>query len=94
MLALDEPTANIDSANIRGLYEAFAGLIEARRKFPGFQLALVTPDKIVAKNFCQLRVCDGYHHIRKVEQGCSKVERLKLTIVVFIRAVRKRIPLV
>merc|ERR1712137_544770 len=75
VLALDEPTTNLDSANIRGLAEAFAGLIEARRKLPGFQLVLITHDEIFVNHLCQLQVCDWYYHIRKDEQGCSKIER-------------------
>merc|ERR1719238_2223806 len=45
ILALDEPTTNLDSANVRGLAEALAALIEARRKLARFQIILITHDE-------------------------------------------------
>lgn len=75
VLALDEPTTNLDAANIHGLAEALAGLIEQRRGRPGFQLILITHDEDFVNHLSRLQVCDWYYHIQKDLQGCSKIER-------------------
>lgn len=75
VLALDEPTTNLDAANIGGLAEAMANLIEQRRGRSRFQLILITHDEDFVQHLSRLQVCDWYYHIHKDEQGCSKIER-------------------
>merc|ERR1719498_1857108 len=74
ILALDEPTTNLDAANIRGLAEALAGIIEARRSFAHFQLILITHDEAFVNQLCRLQVSDWFYHIHKDDNGCSKIE--------------------
>lgn len=81
VLALDEPTTNLDAANIRGLAEALAGLIEARRQQSRFQLILITHDEVFVDHLSQLQVCDWYYHIQKDENGCSKIERRDMRLL-------------
>jgi len=75
VLALDEPTVNLDGPNIRGLAEALSSLIEARRNHSRFQLVLITHDEAFVDHLCQLQVADWYYHIRKDDRGCSKIDR-------------------
>jgi len=75
ILALDEPTTNLDAANIRGLAEALAGLIESRRRHACFQLLLITHDEAFVDHLCQLQVSDWFYQISKGHDGCSKIER-------------------
>jgi DNA repair protein RAD50 len=75
ILALDEPTTNLDAANIRGLAEALAALIESRRRHSHFQLILITHDEAFVNQLCRLQVSDWFYQIRKDETGCSKIER-------------------
>jgi len=75
ILALDEPTTNLDAANIRGLADALASLIESRRRFEHFQLILITHDEAFVNQLCRLQVSDWYYQIRKDESGCSKITR-------------------
>jgi len=75
ILALDEPTTNLDAANIRGLAEALAGIIEARRRYEYFQLILITHDEAFVNQLCRLQVSDWFYHIHKDDNGCSKIER-------------------
>jgi DNA repair protein RAD50 len=75
ILALDEPTTNLDAANIRGLAEALATLIESRRQLAHFQLILITHDEAFVNQLCRLQVADWFYQIRKDETGCSKIER-------------------
>ena len=45
ILALDEPTTNLDRHNVDGLARAMAELIEARRGQKNFQLVIITHDE-------------------------------------------------
>jgi DNA repair protein RAD50 len=45
ILALDEPTTNLDHANIQSLANALNGIIEARRQQANFQLIIITHDE-------------------------------------------------
>jgi len=75
VLALDEPTTNLDSANSQGLAEALATLIEQRRGTSRFQLILITHDEEFVGHLSRLQVADWYYNIHKDEQGCSKIQR-------------------
>lgn len=81
ILALDEPTTNLDAANIRGLAEALATLIESRRKLAHFQLILITHDEAFVNQLCRLQVTDWFYQIRKDENGCSKIERQDIRLL-------------
>lgn len=81
ILALDEPTTNLDGANIRGLAEALAALIDARRGSSRFQMMLITHDETFVNHLSQLQVCDWYYHIHKGDDGCSKIERRDIRLL-------------
>jgi len=81
ILALDEPTTNLDAANIRGLAEALANLIETRRGMAHFQLILITHDEAFVNQLCRLQVADWFYQIRKDESGCSKIERADIRML-------------
>nr|USW07897.1 DNA repair protein RAD50 [Crypthecodinium cohnii] len=78
VLALDEPTTNLDAANIHGLAEALAALIEQRRGRSRFQLILITHDEDFVEHLSRLQVCDWFYHIHKDDKGCSKIDRREM----------------
>ena len=45
ILALDEPTANLDAANSTALAETLNALMESRQAQSNFQLIVITPDE-------------------------------------------------
>jgi len=45
ILALDEPTTNLDAENIEGLANALIEIIESRKKQDSFQLIIITHDE-------------------------------------------------
>lgn len=45
ILALDEPTTNLDAENIEGLAQALVEIIESRKKQDSFQLVVITHDE-------------------------------------------------
>jgi DNA repair protein RAD50 len=45
ILALDEPTTNLDAENIEGLATALIDIIESRKRQENFQLVIITHDE-------------------------------------------------
>jgi DNA repair protein RAD50 len=75
ILALDEPTTNLDRHNIEGLAEALCKLIEARRHSNNFQLIIITHDDEFVKSLSKLQVCDSSFRVYKDSHGYSRIKR-------------------
>ena len=78
ILALDEPTTNLDRGNIGGLAEALADLIAARRDQNNFQLIIITHDESFVNMLGNLRACDHFYRVRKNEFGYSTIARANI----------------
>uniref|UniRef100_A0A0G4FR63 Rad50/SbcC-type AAA domain-containing protein n=1 Tax=Chromera velia CCMP2878 TaxID=1169474 RepID=A0A0G4FR63_9ALVE len=74
ILALDEPTTNLDRRNIEGLANSLGELISSRRVSSHFQLILITHDEEFVRLLGRHQLCDRFLRIRKDDRGCSKVE--------------------
>ena len=61
MLALDEPTTNLDEPNKLGLAHALARIIVGRSKQSNFQLICITHDEVRPLIICLLRDCNCYN---------------------------------
>eukprot|EP01066_Platyproteum_vivax_P001188 Platyproteum_vivax@DN11383_c0_g1_i1.p1 len=69
ILALDEPTTNLDRYNINSLARALADLIEAKSCYENFQLLLITHDEAFVSQLAKHRLCEFYYQIGKDAQG-------------------------
>uniref|UniRef100_A0A915KT73 DNA repair protein RAD50 n=1 Tax=Romanomermis culicivorax TaxID=13658 RepID=A0A915KT73_ROMCU len=84
ILALDEPTTNLDAANMRSLADALANLIDERSVQKNFQLILITHDEefvsILARQHAIEKVCrvykdvNGFSHLQS--QDVAEMELL------------------
>ena len=75
ILALDEPTTNLDRSNIGGLAEALAELIASRREQRNFQLVIITHDESFVRMLGRLRACDNFYRVGKDDYGYSTISR-------------------
>lgn len=73
VLALDEPTTNLDNRNIEALAEALAELIDIRRDHEGFQLMIITHDEVFVRMLAQRQVCDRFWRVSKSLSGHSQI---------------------
>lgn len=71
ILALDEPTTNLDIGNVRKLAQNLGNLIEARKQNENFQLIIITHDKEFVKMLSEY--ADKYYEIAKNESGASTI---------------------
>ena len=75
ILALDEPTTNLDRSNIGGLAQALADLIESRRQQRNFQLIIITHDESFVRMLGRLRACENFYRVSKDDNGHSTIAR-------------------
>lgn len=74
ILALDEPTTNLDSANIRSLCNALARIVQERDDDTGkFMLLVITHDQEFAN---ALERADHYWKLSRDNRGCSRIEKM------------------
>lgn len=68
VLALDEPTTNLDKANARNLATALSRLLAKRRTQRGFQMILITHDKDFIDRIKADEYCDKLFFVSKNKQ--------------------------
>ncbi|AFZ79035.1 DNA repair protein rad50, putative [Theileria equi strain WA] len=72
ILALDEPTTNLDKENIRSLELSLSKLVN--ESFHNFQLIIITHDEEFAKRMATLCSCDKYFRLDK----CNDKTKIKI----------------
>lgn len=65
ILALDEPTSNLDQANVESLAESLRRVIEVRQKQSNFQIIVITHDEEFVKIIGRNSWTDDYYKVRK-----------------------------
>jgi DNA repair protein RAD50 len=80
VLALDEPTTNLDQENINALAEALAEIIRERRRQANFQLIVITHDEGFLQRLAAQDVLDHYWRVSRDMAQKSKLERQRIGI--------------
>ncbi|KAJ3021198.1 DNA repair protein rad50 [Thoreauomyces humboldtii] len=75
ILALDEPTTNLDRDNIESLAESLANIIKLRRQQSNFQLVVITHDEEFMQLLGKSEYADYYWRVSKDEDGHSVITR-------------------
>jgi len=76
ILALDEPTTNLDEANIKALARALNSIIKRRREQANFQMICITHDDDFVEELGQREHADGFYRVYKGEDQFSQVRRM------------------
>jgi len=75
VLALDEPTTNLDQANIRQFARALNEIIQRRLEQKNFQLIIITHDEEFVDMLGQRDHCDYYYRVYKDEEQNSRIKQ-------------------
>lgn len=81
LIALDEPTTNLDHDNIRSLAESLHDIIKSRQQQSNFQLIVITHDEEFLKQMQCGEFCDYYYRVSRNENQKSIIERQAITNV-------------
>ncbi|KAG0052921.1 DNA repair protein rad50 [Gryganskiella cystojenkinii] len=79
ILALDEPTTNLDHANIAQLAESLKAIINKHRQQSNFQLIIITHDEEFLKMISLSDYADYYYRVLKNSEQYSTIRKLAIT---------------
>ena len=78
IIALDEPTTNLDKENIESLAMALSDIVNKRSGQRNFQLVVITHDEEFIE---ELSRCDKVQHYQKVsrdQRGLSQIRKIAI----------------
>ncbi|KAJ4292482.1 DNA repair protein rad50 [Kalmusia sp. IMI 367209] len=81
LIALDEPTTNLDQQNIKGLAESLSQIIQIRRKQANFQLLVITHDEQFLREMNCGDYTDVYWRVGRDRDQESYIERQNISEV-------------
>ncbi|KAE9545442.1 hypothetical protein AGLY_000985 [Aphis glycines] len=73
ILALDEPTTNLDESNIQSLAESLSEIITRRSAQKSFQLLIITHDANFLRKLSARDMVDTYYEVKRSNEGISIV---------------------
>ncbi|KAI0976614.1 AAA domain-containing protein [Xylaria arbuscula] len=81
LIALDEPTTNLDRDNIKSLAESLHSIIKARRAQSNFQLIVITHDEDFLRHMRCSEFCDDFWRVSRDEKQNSRIERESIATI-------------
>ena len=75
ILALDEPTTNLDRENIESLALGLAAILRQRRMQTGFQLLVITHDEEFVQMLGRSDFADSFYSVRKDDDAYSTISK-------------------
>lgn len=81
LIALDEPTTNLDRDNIKALAESLGEIIKIRRQQKNFQLIVITHDEEFLRYMGCSDFADVYYHVSRTNTQTSQIERQSIAEV-------------
>ena len=81
LIALDEPTTNLDRDNIHSLAESLHDLIRVRQQQSNFQLIVITHDEDFLRAMKCADFCDNYYRVARNDKQKSIIERQSIAEV-------------
>jgi DNA repair protein RAD50 len=79
LIALDEPTTNLDRDNIKSLAESLHMIIKARQAQSNFQLIVITHDEEFLRHMRCSDFCDSFFRVKRDENQNSVISRESIT---------------
>jgi DNA repair protein RAD50 len=85
LIALDEPTTNLDRDNIRALAESLSEIIRVRKQQHNFQLIVITHDEDFLRYMNCAEFCDHYYRVSRKPDQTSQIEKQSIQKVRFVQ---------
>ncbi|ELK03108.1 DNA repair protein RAD50 [Pteropus alecto] len=82
ILALDEPTTNLDRENIESLAHALVEIIKSRSQQRNFQLLVITHDEDFVELLGRSEYVEKFYRIKKNIDQCSEIVKCNVNSLV------------
>lgn len=77
ILALDEPTTNLDDENIKSLCTALGEIVQERMTQKNFMFIIITHDKEFIDSLGSIDKVSHYYEVSRNDDGKSRIKRIK-----------------
>lgn len=77
ILALDEPTTNLDQDNIKSLCAALADIVQERRKQKNFMFIIITHDKEFIQALGNVDKVTHFYEVSRNDDGKSRIKKIR-----------------
>ncbi|KAK8758016.1 hypothetical protein V5799_004352 [Amblyomma americanum] len=82
ILALDEPTTNLDRSNIHGLALSLGRIVQARMQQRNFQMIVITHDEEFLRLLSERNgLAEYFYKVEKSDDGCSRLQKCRLSTI-------------
>ncbi|KAG5361683.1 DNA repair protein [Yarrowia sp. C11] len=81
MIALDEPTTNLDSDNIESLAKGLSNIIDARSSQKNFQLIVITHDEKFLTHMAASKHTDHFYRVSRNVRQKSSIEWCPISLI-------------
>jgi len=81
LIALDEPTTNLDRDNVRALAESLSEIIKIRRQQSNFQLIVITHDEEFLRYMKCDEFTDDYYRVARTAAQTSEIKKQRVANV-------------
>ncbi|XP_049873545.1 DNA repair protein RAD50 [Pectinophora gossypiella] len=79
ILALDEPTTNLDHENVRSLCSALGEIVQERMRQKNFMFIIITHDKEFIESLGNIDKVTHYYEVSRNEDGKSRIKRIRFS---------------
>lgn len=79
ILALDEPTTNLDHENIKSLCSALGEIVQERMHQRNFMFIIITHDKEFIESLGNIDKVTHYYEVSRNEEGKSRVKKIRFS---------------
>lgn len=79
VLALDEPTTNLDAENVQSLCSALGEIVRERMKQKNFMFIIITHDREFIESLGNIDKVTHYYEVSRNDEGKSRIKKIRFT---------------
>ncbi|CAH2048564.1 unnamed protein product, partial [Iphiclides podalirius] len=79
ILALDEPTTNLDQENVKSLCSALGEIVQERMVQKNFMFIIITHDKEFIESLGNIDKVSHYYEVSRNEEGKSRIKKIRFS---------------
>lgn len=79
ILALDEPTTNLDQENVRSLCSALGEIVQERMKQKNFMFVIITHDREFIESLGNIDKVTHFYEVSRNDEGKSRIKKIRFS---------------
>lgn len=79
ILALDEPTTNLDCENVRSLCGALGEIVQERMKQKNFMFIIITHDREFIESLGNIDKVSHFYEVSRNDDGKSRIKKIRFS---------------